>query len=116
MTGYGFFFRTCTDTYCGVHNIYGATTCRCDYYGRVPTRTNTEYAVNRVSLSNAHKEIVAELYGAATRTVDDLPYTVDFDEMHAAFMSRSGREISKHDFWRALSSARKASKLKRKER
>jgi hypothetical protein len=69
-----------------------------------------------LSLSNAHKELVAELYARARRTVDDLPYTDEFDQLHAEFEARSSRQISKHDFWRALSICRKASRLVRKER
>ena len=69
-----------------------------------------------VILSNANKELIAELYAKSGKTVDDLPYTDEFDQLHTAFVSASGRDISKHDFWRALSSGRKASRLVRKQR
>ena len=62
----------------------------------------------RLLLSNADKVLVGELYAMVTRTVDDLPYTDEFDRLHAEFTSRTGRQISQHDFWRALSNARKA--------
>lgn len=72
--------------------------------------------MSRLYLSNAHKEIVTELYARTTSTVDDLPYTDELDRLHSEFEYRSGRSISKHDFWRALSNARKANRLIRKER
>ncbi|MCX5654928.1 MAG: hypothetical protein NTY65_09810 [Planctomycetota bacterium] len=70
----------------------------------------------RLHLCNADKDLVGELYAQVARTVDDLPYTDEFERLHAEFMSRTGRQISHHDFWRALSSARKATRLIRKER
>jgi hypothetical protein len=70
----------------------------------------------KLHLCNAYKDLVAELYAQVARTVDDLPYTDEFDRLHAEFTSRTGRQISRHDFWRALSSARKASRLIRKKR
>jgi len=70
----------------------------------------------RLYLSNAHREIVADLYARTSATVDDLPYTDEFDRLHAEFEARTGRILSKHDFWRALSNARKANRLIRKER
>ena len=69
-----------------------------------------------VHLSTAHKEIVTEFYAKIRRTVDDLPYVEEFNMLHAEFGSRSGRDLSKHDFSRALSSACKASRLARNER
>ncbi len=67
-------------------------------------------------LSNAHREIIADLYAAANRTVDDLPYSDEFEAMFTAFCARTGREMTRHQFWRALANARKASRLIRKER
>ena len=70
----------------------------------------------KVRLSNAHKEVLAELYHAARRTRDDLPYTDDFEQLYAEFIARTGRVISRHDLWTALASAGKASRLERKSR
>lgn len=70
----------------------------------------------RLNLSNSQKNIVADLYARTRFTVDDLPYTDEFERLHSEFESWSGRSISKHDFWRALSNARKANRLVRKER
>ena len=36
-------------------------------------------------LSEGHKEIVAELYASTKMTVDDLPYTAEFDRLHSYF-------------------------------
>lgn len=68
------------------------------------------------SLSNAHKIMLAELYDQTTRTVDDLPYTDDFETLYTEFINRSGRSMSKHDVWKALAGCRKASRLSRKKR
>jgi hypothetical protein len=68
------------------------------------------------NLRNSDKEFIAELYTRVPGTVDRLPYTIEFDQLHAEFIDRSGTQISKHDFWRALSNARKASRLVRKAR
>jgi len=53
-----------------------------------------------MDLSSAHKDLIRDLYNQSSRTVDDLPYTQEFDRMHAEFIKRSCREITKHDFWR----------------
>ena len=68
------------------------------------------------SLSNAHKKILAELYDETPLTVDDLPYTDDFETLYAAFIARSGRAMTRHEVWKALAGCRKASRLSRKRR
>jgi len=68
------------------------------------------------NLSDGHRQIIADLYAAAQRTVDDLPYTDEFEAMFQTFCSCSGRDITRHEFWKALSNARKASHLVRKKR
>lgn len=70
----------------------------------------------KVRLSNAHKEVLAELYRSTSRTRDDLPYTDEFEALYAQFIARTGRVISRHDLWTALASAGKASRLERKSR
>lgn len=67
-------------------------------------------------LSNAHREIIAELYAAANRTVDDLPYTDEFEAIFTEFCARTSRDMTRREFWKALANARKASHLIRKER
>ncbi len=67
-------------------------------------------------LDHTGREVLIELYAAEPRTVDDLPYTIEFERMREAFNRRTGMDLSAHDFWRALSSARKTGTLRRKER
>ena len=67
-------------------------------------------------LDDAAKQIIADLYTATGRTVDDLPYTAEFDAMFDQFRSSTGRDIGRHEFWKALANLRKASHLVRKIR
>ncbi len=67
-------------------------------------------------LDQTGRDVLIELYNRATLTADELPYTPEFEAMVAEFNRRTGRSLSQHDFWRALSSARKSSSLGRKER
>ncbi|MFH1732744.1 MAG: hypothetical protein ABIF82_13985 [Planctomycetota bacterium] len=64
----------------------------------------------------ADKELLAELYKATNRTVDDLPYTEEFERLYTAFIARSGLTMTRHDVWKALAAERKAKKLVRKRR
>ncbi len=70
----------------------------------------------RVRLKDAEKQTLIELYKRTKRTVDDLPYTDEFEILYHEFNQRTGRTLTRHDVWRALASQRKASKLVRKER
>lgn len=72
--------------------------------------------MRRTRLTQKHKDILAELYTRTQRTVDDLPYTEEFETLYTAFVARSGVIISRHDLWRALASQRKAKRLVRKIR
>jgi len=72
--------------------------------------------MSRIQLSDAEKQILVELYGQTRKTVDDLPYTEEFETLYTNFIARSGRAMTRHDVWRALASQRKASRLVRKER
>ena len=67
-------------------------------------------------LNDGERQILADLYVATDRTVDDLPYTAEFDAMFDQFRSSTGRDISRHDYWKALANLRKASHLVRKIR
>lgn len=67
-------------------------------------------------LDEAERETLIALYAACPTTVDDLPYTDEFERLYAEFIHRTGRVLSLHDFWKALASARKTGKLVRKER
>ncbi|MBU0637633.1 MAG: hypothetical protein KKB50_02115 [Planctomycetes bacterium] len=70
----------------------------------------------RLNISNAHKEVLAELYKQTRLTVDRLPYTDEFEKLYTAFVERTGRALTRNEVWRALASVRKRSGLVRKER
>lgn len=72
--------------------------------------------MNQMRITNADKQVVAGLYARTRKTVDDLPYTDEFERIYAEFCERTGRDWTRHDVWRLLSNARKASRLTRKER
>ncbi len=72
--------------------------------------------MTKVSLGSAHKKMLAELYDQTPLTVDDLPYTEDFETLYTAFVARSGLTMTRHDVWKALAGCRKASRLSPKHR
>ncbi len=67
-------------------------------------------------LNNDQKKVIKELYARTCHTVDSLPYTSEFDSMYTSFIDTTCRNITKHDFWRAISGLRKAGQLPRKVR
>ena len=67
-------------------------------------------------LSKAHEQVLAALYEQIPRTVDDLPYTEDFDLLYERFCNQTGVAMSRHDVWRSLAGCRKHSGLARKGR
>ena len=69
-----------------------------------------------LDLSDSQIDILAELYAECDTTLDDLPYTDAFERLYLQFLTRAGVSLDRHGVWRALSNARKASKLVRKER
>jgi len=72
--------------------------------------------MKRIRLRDVDKQTLAELYRQSNRTVDDLPYTDEFETMYTSFVARTGLTMTRHDVWRALASQRKARRLVRKER
>ena len=72
--------------------------------------------MSRLRLSAAIKALVADLYSKVQRTVDDLPYTDEFEALYEQFIVRSGMSMTRHDFWKALAGCRKQSRLIRKRR
>ncbi len=70
----------------------------------------------RVRLKAEHRELLSQLYRSNRRTVDDLPYTEEFEQLYTQFIARSGLIMTRHDVWRALASLRKARRLVRKQR
>lgn len=72
--------------------------------------------MSRLHLRPEHKQLLVELYERTRKTVDDLPYTEEFERLYESFIQRSGVSLNRHDVWRALASQRKASRLIRKVR
>ncbi len=72
--------------------------------------------MTQIRLRDEHKQLLIELYERTKKTVDDLPYTEEFERLYESFLQRSGLDMNRHDVWRALASQRKASRLIRKER
>jgi hypothetical protein len=72
--------------------------------------------MGEVSLSNAHKKMLAELDDQPPLTVDDLPHTKKFETLYVTFVARSGRAMSRHEVWKALAGCRKVGPLSRKRR
>ena len=68
----------------------------------------------KMRLSDAHKGLLNELYGKCSRTVDDLPYTDEFEGLYVEFVARSGLIMKMHEVWNALTDCRKRGKLTRK--
>ena len=67
-------------------------------------------------LEETDRQLLIELYEECELTADELPYTPVFDRLHARFVAESRTPLTLHDFWRALSSARKTGQLSRKKR
>jgi hypothetical protein len=67
------------------------------------------------SLSEAHLDLLAELYRACGRSRDALPYTPEFDALHLEFVVRTGTRIDRHQLWRVLSALGKRGKLPRED-
>lgn len=68
------------------------------------------------TLTSTQRDAIVDLYNKSSLSRDDLPYTKEFDTMHAKFCADSGLAMTQHEFWRALSSIGKMKKLKRKLR
>src|SRR5438105_14607916 len=71
----------------------------------------TEYqpggvTVNRLDISNADRQGLAELYESIQLTVDQLPYTDEFERLYADFVERTGRAFTRNQVWRAWHGAR----------
>lgn len=72
--------------------------------------------MSRVRLTDEHKALLADLYTRTQRTLDDLPYTEEFERLHASFLNRTGLNLSRHDVWLAITNLRKSGRLGRKQR
>jgi hypothetical protein len=66
---------------------------------------------------SADREVLRELYSKAERTLDDLPYTHEFETIFDKFIAATGRsDVTRHAVWKALTTLRKRSELVRKQR
>ena len=72
--------------------------------------------MSSVRLTDAQKDILAELYGKTKHTRDSLPYTEEFEQLHAESICRIGRPLTQRQVWKALANLGKASRLTRKQR
>ncbi len=57
--------------------------------------------------------IVQDLLRDSSQARDSLPYTAEFDRLHAEFIQRIGAPVDKHEFWRLLSNVGKRGGLGR---
>lgn len=69
-------------------------------------------------LDKLERELLTDLYRNCSRTVDDLPYTNEFENLFHRFSANAklNQPLDRHAFWRILSGERKASRLPRKKR
>ena len=72
--------------------------------------------MTRTRVTNADKRVLISLYERIQKTVDEWRYTGDFDRPYDGFLAETQLILSRHEVWRLLSNARKASRLVRKER
>ena len=72
--------------------------------------------MTHLDLNDTQTDILSELYAEANCTLDDLPYTEEFELLYSQFLTRTGVSMARHYVWKALCNARKASKLTRKQR
>lgn len=67
-------------------------------------------------LRRDQREVLIELYERTASTVDNLPYTDEFENLYADFLIRTGLTMTRRDVWKALTGCRKSSRLVRKKR
>lgn len=72
--------------------------------------------LKRVKIPDADQAVLAELYRSSERTLDNLPYTEEFDRLYDEFVRMTGSKLTKHEVWKGLASQRKGKKLARKQR
>lgn len=77
---------------------------------------NGGFSMTHLDLNDSQIDVLSELYAEAGCTLDDLPYTEDFERLYGQFLTRAAVSLDRHSVWKALCNARKASKLVRKRR
>jgi hypothetical protein len=73
-------------------------------------------AVTHLELNAEQLDLLCDLYAEANRTLDNLPYTEEFEHLYQEFRHRTGVETDRHSVWKALCNRRKARRLVRKSR
>jgi hypothetical protein len=73
-------------------------------------------SLKSVVLTSAEERVLIELYVPCPLTCDELPFTDEFDALHAEFCVRTGRTLTRWQVWRALINLRKRNALPRKGR
>jgi hypothetical protein len=69
-----------------------------------------------IHLSDEHKDLLNDLYLRTRKTLDDLPYTEEFERLHSSFLNRTGLNLDRHALWLAIVGIRKSGRLVRKKR
>jgi hypothetical protein len=73
-------------------------------------------AVTHLDLNAEQLNLLCDLYAEANRTLDDLPYTPEFDDLYQQFCEETALDTDRHSVWKALCNCRKARRLVRKSR
>lgn len=63
--------------------------------GKLLEKSHTE-------LSDEQKHLLVKLYAGVAYSVDDLPYTVEMEQIHRVFINQSGLSLSIRDVYKAL--------------
>lgn len=65
----------------------------------------------RTDLTDAQKQLLADLYARSPLAVDSLPYTEEMERIHIGFVQQTGMAVSVGELFRALLSLRKQARL-----
>ena len=65
----------------------------------------------RTDLTDAQKQLLADLYARSPLAVDSLPYTEEMERIHIGFVQQTGIAVSVGELFRALLSLRKQARL-----
>jgi hypothetical protein len=72
--------------------------------------------VTHRDLNEVQLDRLCDLYAGVNLSLDDLPYTDEFEELYQQFLESAGVNMERHFVWKALCNCRKASRLIRKSR
>ena len=67
-------------------------------------------------LTDEQARVLAQLYKDSEKSRDKLPYSAEFEKLHAEFVATTGLAITRHELWRLLINEGKNRRLIRKER